>query len=133
MEESKLEGAKRAIELKTSGPFHTSKLKEASEEFSKYLEKTIIQENKIRIAKNIDGTFYQKEDDVKEILANHMISPVHFKDCINTMLKEGIDTFIEIGPGKVLSGFVKKTNPDVTVLSINDLNTLQNVIKMIKL
>lgn len=111
MEKAKQAGAKRAIELKTSGPFHTKMLKDASIELRKELEKIEIQpieQLKIKVIKNIDGKEYTNSDDIKDILAKHIISPVRLSDGLQTMLNMGIDTFEEVGPGKTLSGFIKK-------------------------
>lgn len=118
-------GAKKVIPLKTSGPFHTEKLKEAKTAYEKELEKVSFQEGKIKVIKNIDGTYYQKKDDVKDILAKHIVSPVCFAQTINLMKTEGIQEYIEIGPGKVLSGFVKKDDKEAKVYSINTIESLE--------
>lgn len=101
-------GAKKVVVLKTAGPFHTPKLLEASQQFKKELEKVTFSDFTVPVIKNIDGTVYQKEDNIKEILEKHIISPVRFSKSLETMSQMGIDTFIEVGPGKTLSGFVKK-------------------------
>lgn len=133
MEKAKQAGAKRAIELRTSGPFHTEKLKEASGLLKKELDdiKILAPKGKI-VIKNIDGTPYEMGDDIRQILADHLTHPVQFTKCIKTMLEMGVDTFIEIGPGKVLSGFIKKINKDVKGLHINDLESLKNTIIQVK-
>ena len=127
-------GARKVRVLKTSGPFHTTKLIEASKALSKELENTKFNKSNLKVVKNIDGTEYTENDNIKEILAKHIISPVRFSKSINTMLQENVDTFIEVGPGKTLSGFVKKaetTNP-INILNINNVDTLENTIKFIK-
>ncbi len=127
---AKQAGAKRVVELKTSGPFHTIKLKSASEELRKKLEKINIKEFESKVVKNIDGEIYTDQDDIKDILARHIISPVRFSKTVQTMLNEQVDTFIEIGPGKSLSGFVKRTKTDktITIMNISDAETLRKVI-----
>lgn len=125
-------GAKRAIELNTSGPFHTCKLKDASKELQKELETIQIGNFNTKVIKNIDGKPYKVEENIKEILANHIINPVRFADGLQTMIDMGIDTFVEIGPGKTLSGFVKRTSKDVKVYNINDVITLENTIGGLK-
>ena len=127
-------GARKVRVLKTSGPFHTIRLIKASEELRKELENIKFNKSSIKVVKNIDGMPYTENDNIKEILAKHIISPVRFSKSINTMLSENVDTFIEVGPGKTLSGFVKKaeiTNP-VNILNINNVDTLENTIKFIK-
>ena len=136
MEIAKELGARKVIELKTSGPFHTEKLKEASEALRKELEKVQFSECKIPVIKNLDGTPYTKNDNKVEILANHVINPVKFRKSIETMIEMGIDTFVEIGPGKTLSGFVKKVakekNIELNVLNIENVETLENVLEVLK-
>ncbi len=133
IEKAKEAGCKKAVQLKTSGPFHTIKLKEASEELGKELEKININNSEKQVIKNIDGKPYTEQDDIKEILKKHIISPVHFDKAIDTMLKMGIDTFIEIGPGKTLSGFIKRTNKEVKVLNINNLTSLEETLNYLKI
>lgn len=127
MENAKNLGAKRAIELKTSGPFHTEKLKVASSKLRKELEKIDINtsSNK-KVIKNINAKEYTASDDFVDILSKHVISPVRFRKSIEEMIDQGVDTFIEIGPGKVLSGFIKKTNKDVNVMNIENIETFEN-------
>lgn len=126
-------GAKKVRILKTSGPFHTKKLIEASNALIKDLEKININKFKTKVVKNIDGDIYKDEENIKDILAEHMISPVKFSKCLETMLKMGIDTFVEIGPGKTLSGFVKrmKTEKEIKIYNICDVKSLENTLKEI--
>ena len=102
IEKLKSAGAKRVIPLKTSGPFHTEKLIEASKAFEKELENVNfnLDEEKVKVIKNIDGTYYNKNDNIKEILVKHIISPVRFDKAIKLMSDENIDEYIEIGPRK---------------------------------
>ena len=135
MEYAKELGARKAIELKTSGPFHTEKLKNASIELKKELEKIDFKEFEIPVIKNLNGNAYTKEDNMVEILSNHVISPVKFGKSIETMINMGVDTFVEIGPGKTLSGFVKKVSKhlekEVTVLNIENVETLENALELL--
>ena len=125
MEIAKEMGARKAIELKTSGPFHTEKLKDASNELRKELEKISFNKCEISVIKNLDGTFYKENDDIKDILANHIINPVRFDKAIKLMQDEGVEEYVEIGPGKVLTGFIKKENRDAVTYNINSLETLE--------
>ena len=126
-------GAKKVRILKTSGPFHTKKLIEASNALRKDLEKININKYKTKVVKNINGDIYKDEENIKDILAEHMISPVKFSKCLETMLKMEIDTFVEIGPGKTLSGFVKrmKTEKEIKIYNICDVKSLENTLKEI--
>ena len=128
MEGMKAAGAKRALELKTSGPFHTVKLQEASNELRKELDKITINEFEHKVIKNLDGKEYKESDDVKDILARHITNPVRFEQGIQEMLNMGIDTFVEIGPGKTLTGFVKKANKEVKTYNVNNVETLESAL-----
>ena len=109
IEKLKEAGAKRAVKLKTSGPFHTEKLQKASELFGKELAKVQFGKgNGVGVIKNLDGEFYTEQDNLKEILEKHIINPVRFDKAIQLMKAEEVTKFIEIGPGKTLTGFVKK-------------------------
>lgn len=125
-------GAKKVVELKTSGPFHTKALAHAKDEYEKELEKISFNKGNIKIIKNIDGTFYKDDDDLKEILANHIVSPVRLDKAISLMNEEGIDTYIEIGPGKALAGFIKKELPNANVVNIFDVETLERFLVTLK-
>ncbi len=124
IEKAKSAGAKRALELKTSGPFHTKMLEKASIELKKELEKVQINSFETKVIKNIDGKEYLENDDVKDILSKHIINPVKFEQSLKTMIDMGVDTFVEIGPGKTLTGFVKKINRDLNVYNINNVESL---------
>ena len=129
IEELKNIGAKRVIRLKTSGPFHTEKLHKASELFASELEKTRINTGNIKagimIIKNLDGKYYSENDNLKEILVKHIISPVRFDKAIQLMKSEKVERFIEIGPGKTLTGFIKKDYPEAELININNLESLE--------
>lgn len=129
IEKLKEAGARKVIKLKTSGPFHTEKLQKAKELFSEELNKVEFQKgNGVKVIKNLDGEFYTEKDNLKEILANHIVSPVRFDKAIELMKKEGITRFIEIGPGKTLTGFIKKDYPEAELYNINNLESLKNLI-----
>lgn len=132
MEKLKETGAKRCLELKTAGPFHTEKLKNASDELRKELENIEIKIPEIEVVKNIDAKPYSTEDDKKDILAKHVINPVRFSDSIKYMIENGVDTFVEIGPGKTLTGFVKKVDKNLNCININDVASLESAIENLK-
>ena len=119
-------GATKVIKLKTSGAFHTNKLSLASEAFCEDLSKVNFKHGDIKVLKNIDGTPYSDEDDLKDILAKHIISPVRFDKTIAYMKDQGVDTFVEIGPGKALTGFIKKELSDVNTFNICTLGELES-------
>lgn len=121
-------GAKKVIFLNTNGPFHTIKLEKAKIEFEKELEKIEIQKGKVPVIKNIDGLPYCKDDNIKKVLASHMVSPVRFDKTIEYMNSKNIKRFIEIGPGKTLIGFVKKELKDVDLINVNNVQSLEGIL-----
>ena len=127
-------GAKKVKILNTQGPFHTEKLIESSNALKKELEHVKINKLNSKVFKNIDGNLYKDTDNIKDILAAHIINPVRFSKIIENMLESGIDTFIEIGPGKTLSGFIKRTkvNKPITIFNINNVQNLEETINYIK-
>lgn len=127
-------GAKKVVVLKTAGPFHTEKLLDASNALSKELENITTNEFKSKVIKNIDGTEYKDTENIKEILAKHIVSPVRFSKSLENMIEAGTDTFVEIGPGKILSGFLKRipTDKEIRILNINNVSSLEETIKNIK-
>ena len=88
------------------------------------------------MVRNLDGKIYDENDDYVSILSNHIINPVKFTECIKTMLDEGIDTFIEVGPGKTLANLTKKIakelEKEITVLNISDVESFKKTVEIIK-
>ena len=101
-------GVKKNRILKTDGPFHTEKLKESSKALRMELNNIHINKFEKKVFKNIDGEIYTKDDDVRDILANHIINPVKFSKILDNMVQNGIDTFIEVGPRKSIIRICKK-------------------------
>ena len=134
IEALKEKGAKRALKLATGGPFHTTKLNEAKNLYTEKLKevKFNTEAPKAKVIKNLDGTFYNENDDMVDVLSRHIVSSVRFDKAIKTMQDYGIDTYVEIGPGKTLTGFVRKDNKEAKVVNIYDLQTLENYIKEVK-
>ena len=121
-------GAKRAIELKTICVTEETGYETVMELYEALQE---IQINKIsdkKVIKNIDAIEYTDADNIKQILANHVINPVKFKESIENMISQGVDTIIEIGPGKVLSGFVKKTNKEIKIYNTNNIEAFEQIL-----
>ena len=127
-------GAKKVRILNTAGPFHTSKLIKASDALKNELQNIMINKFERKVIKNLDGEIYTDTDDVRDILAKHIIKPVRFSKTLKNMIDNGIDTFIEIGPGKTLSGFVKKipTDKEIKILNINSVESLEETLNVLK-
>ena len=125
-------GARKIVALKTSEPFHTKLLKDASIKLKDELKKINFKSFKTEVIRNIDGKKYSDQDDMPEILSRHIISPVRFAESIKTMLDDGVDTFIEIGPGKSLTSFVKRTDSNVRTFNINNKKSFEETVESIK-
>lgn len=134
IEALKEKGAKRALKLATGGPFHTTKLNEAKELYTEKLKevKFNTEAPKAKVIKNLDGTFYNENDDMVDVLSRHIVSSVRFDKAIKTMQDYGIDTYVEIGPGKTLTGFVRKENKEANVVNINSVEKLEAFLDSLK-
>ena len=118
--------------LNVTAPFHTEKLEKAKENLAKELEKIEFGKLNIPVVKNLDAKEYNEYDNKVEILSKHIISAVRWRESVELMINKGVDIFIEIGPGKTLSGFVKKINKDVKVMNVENVETLEKVLEIMK-
>ena len=119
-------GAKRAIPLNTSGPFHTEIMKEAAILLEEYLQGVELNEPTKKLLINTTGDFYS--GNLKKEMVSQITSSVMFYQMVEKCLAEGIDTFIEIGPKKTLTSFVKKVNRKVSIMNIEDLQSLETTL-----
>ena len=119
---------KRYMRLNVEGPFHTQILNQAAQEFADdYLAKIDYREPGMDVYTNLSGKNYKQVDSIVENLKDQMCSPVRFIDCVENMVADGCQVFIEIGPGKSLSGFVKKINKDVRVINIQNISDIEGI------
>ena len=125
---AKENGAKRAIPLRVSGPFHSSLMKPAAEKFQSVLNEITIQDANIPVIANVTADVITRSEDIQEKLIEQLYSPVLWYPSIERMVQQGVDTFIEIGPGKVLAGLMKSIAPSVKVYAIYDEETLNDTI-----
>lgn len=126
-EAAKEMGARRAIMLPVSAPFHCSMLKGAGEKLAKELENVEISKMNIPLITNVTGDYVKSEDEIKDLLVRQVSSSVLFEDSLRRMLADGVDTFVEIGPGKALSGFVKKITKEAAVYNVEDVAGLEKL------
>lgn len=131
-EKVKEKGALKAVMLTVSGPFHTSMLKPAADKLEEELKNVSISEPLIPVITNVTGEAVESKEQIKPFLKDQVMSTVLFEKSIRTMMDMGVDTFVEIGPGKVLSGFVKKINRKALVLNVQDLKSLESTIEKLK-
>ncbi|WP_026834770.1 ACP S-malonyltransferase [Eubacterium xylanophilum] len=129
----KEQGCKRAIRLKVSGPFHTSYMTPAADKLKELFATLEFNEPTIPVALNLTGEFYDKDSqDVKEVLCQQVQNSVRMEKDLETLIKWGADEFIEIGPGKALTGFLKKTakklGVDVKAYNIETAEDIKNLL-----
>ncbi|MEG2350746.1 MAG: ACP S-malonyltransferase, partial [Hungatella sp.] len=125
-------GAKRVVLLNVSGPFHSKMLQEAGKKLGQVLKQVTIQQPKIPYVANVTASYVTEAGAVKRLLEQQVSSSVRWQQSVETMLADGVDTFIEIGPGKTLSGFMKKISRDVTVLNIEKLEDIDRIVEVIQ-
>jgi [acyl-carrier-protein] S-malonyltransferase len=126
MERAKQEG-KKALPLPVSAPFHSPLMRPAGERLEKVLEGIPIQNLKIPIVTNVEAEINQSKERVKELLVIQVWSPVRWEESMQKIATDGIDQTLEIGPGKVLSGLMKRINPKVETRNIEDIQTLKKI------
>ncbi|PEY41323.1 [acyl-carrier-protein] S-malonyltransferase [Bacillus cereus] len=128
----KEKGAKRAIPLRVSGPFHSSLMKPAAEKFQGVLNGITIRNANVPVVANVTADCITHSTEIKEKLIEQLYSPVLWYPSIERMVEQGVDTFIEIGPGKVLAGLMKSIAPSVKVYAIYDEETLKDTISSLR-
>lgn len=131
-EKLKEAGAKRILPLQVSGPFHCEMLKEAGEKLSEALEKISLQDIKIPYVSNVTAQMVTEKEQVKDLLVKQVSSPVRWQQCVETMIENGVDTFVEIGPDRTLSGFMRRINRNVTMMNIQTVEDFQKVTKKLR-
>lgn len=125
-------GARRVILLNVSGPFHSRLMKPASERFAEQLDKVEISDADIPVYANVTATAITEKDRIKKLLVEQLYSPVRFEESIKNIIAEGIDAFVEVGNGKVLSGLVKKIDRKIPTFSVQDSASMDKLIKWYK-
>ncbi|MED5015546.1 ACP S-malonyltransferase, partial [Geobacillus stearothermophilus] len=129
---AKERGAKRVISLEVSGPFHSSLMKPAAEKLQAVLDSLAIEDAAVPVIANVTAEPVTKKEDIARLLIEQLYSPVRWEQSVRTLLALGVDTFVEIGPGKVLSGLVKKIDRNARVYAVNDLASLETTIAALK-
>lgn len=125
-------GARRVLPLNVSGPFHSRLMKDANEEFQQHLDKTSIQDANIPVYANVTAEAVQNKDQVKQLLIEQLYSPVRFEQSIRNMMEAGVDAFVEVGTGTVLSGLVRKIDRKTKTFAIQDVKSLEKFLAWYK-
>lgn len=120
-------GAKRALVLKVSGPFHSALLKGAGDKLSEELKNVVVNPMTIPYVCNAKAEIVTDVSQTKELLEKQVYSPVRWQQTMELMIANGVTTFVEIGPGKTLSGFLKKIDKTVTVINIEKMEDLEKL------
>ena len=124
-EKLKEAGAKRTVMLNVSGPFHSGMLEEAGKKLGEFLESVKVDDPRIPYVANVTASYVTDKAEVKDLLARQVSSSVRWEQSVRAMLADGVDTFIEIGPGRTLAGFMKKITRDVKVVNIETLDDVK--------
>ena len=125
-------GARKAIMLPVSAPFHSSLLKPAGEKLAAELENVNISDNELPVVSNVNAQVIMNKYEIKRCLIEQVSSSVLWEDSIRRMIDLGADTFIEVGPGRTLSAFVKKIDKNLYVHNVENIETLENTIVSIR-
>lgn len=121
-------GAKRVVPLKVSGPFHSKMLEGAGEKLGKELEQVTVNTPQIPYLSNVTADYVKDSSEVKPLLEQQVCSSVRWQQSVERMIADGVDEFVEIGPGKTLSGFMKKINKEVTVYNIDKMEDFERFV-----
>lgn len=131
-EKLKAAGAKRAVMLNVSGPFHSGMLTAAGEKLGQVLSRVELHEPRIPYVANVTAQYVKSAGEVKELLTRQVSSSVRWQQSVEAMIGDGVDTFIEIGPGKTLAGFMRKISRDVKTLNVEKLEDIGKVAEALK-
>ena len=131
-EKLKEAGAKRTLSLNVSGPFHSGMLVQAGEKLGKVLEGISLNTPSIPYVANVTADYVTDASKVRDLLTRQVSSSVRWQQSVEAMIADGTDTFVEIGPGKTLSGFMKKISRDVKVMNIEKLSDMEKAVEELK-
>lgn len=130
-EELTARGAKRVIPLNVSGPFHSPMLQSAGDKLYDILDKASFNTPSKGYISNVTASLESDKEQIKSLLAKQVYSSVRWQQCIETMITQGVDTFVEIGPGKTLAGFIKKIDKTLKVINIEKVGDLEKLKEII--
>lgn len=120
-------GARKVVPLNVSGPFHSPMLKPAGDKLRIELDKTEIKDLKVPYIANSTAKIVTDKDQIRDLLQEQVSSPVLWEQSLITMKESGVDLIIEIGPGKTIAGFVKKTVPEIPVINVSTVEDVENL------
>jgi [acyl-carrier-protein] S-malonyltransferase len=125
-------GARKTVVLPVSAPFHSALMKPASEKLALALDKITLNNASIPVVVNVSGKILVEANAIKTSLIEQAASPVKWEDCVAEIQKFGADLFVEVGPGKVLNGFNKKINKEITNFNVENIESLEKTLDYFK-
>ena len=132
VELAKAKGAKRAVPLPVSAPFHSALMAPAARRLEAVLRAVSIQDLRVPLVTNVDADLLTDGARVIDTLVRQVTAPVRWEEVVSRLVKEGAGTFIEVGPGKVLSGLIRRIAPEVRVLNVEDRSSLQTAMEALR-
>jgi len=132
VELAKVKGAKRAVPLAVSAPFHSALMAPAAARLEAVLRRVRVRDLRVPLVTNVDAELLTEGVRVMDALVRQVTAPVRWEEVITRLIKEGAGTFVEVGPGKVLSGLIRRIAPDVRVLNVEDRSSLQATMEALK-
>ena len=127
----KEKGARRCITLPVSAPFHSSLMRPAGERLAADLAAVSVRDPVIPVVSNVTAGYHRSGGEIKDLLIRQVYSPVRWEECVRLMVRDGVGLFVEIGPGKVLSGLIRKIDGSVGVLNVEDSTSLEDILAKI--
>ncbi len=125
-------GAVKAVPLKVSGAFHSPLMESAKEKFRQHVEQANFKDPEVPIAANVTGQIVTDGNEIKHLLIEQLTSPVRWVDCIKAMHENGVKVFVELGPGKVLSGLVRRIIPDAITFCVEDPKSFEETVNALE-
>jgi len=129
VEKCKAAGAKRAMPLPVSAPFHTEMMRPAADNLADFIMDTEFRTPEIRVVHNVNAATESNPETIKKLMIEQIYQPVLWVDCVNTLVKQGITTTVECGPGKVLSGLSRRINKNITSLATEGVASLEKALE----
>lgn len=125
-------GAKRTVMLNVSGAFHSPLMEASARLFKPYLDAVSIQDAQVRFISNVTGTAVHSGPEIRQLLLKQLTSPVLFEKCVRTLLSDGIDAFVELGPGRVVSGLIRRIDKDIPVFAVETGKDVLELLQFVK-
>ncbi|MBA9088489.1 [acyl-carrier-protein] S-malonyltransferase [Fontibacillus solani] len=125
-------GAKRAIPLEVSGPFHSSLMKSAADRLGDKLAELTFKDARVPLVANVTARPVQQGHEISRLLVEQVYSPVLWADSVAWLISQGVDTFVELGPGSVLTGLIKKMDKSVRTFNVNGLESLEKTVEALR-